>query len=376
MANEKHLSIFRKGVAEWNEWRDKNPHITPQLSNLVIYHSTVALHGRDFYDGFLSSEDIKEAIADREDGSIAYKSYYSYLWFHKNLNGINLRQANLSNAELIKVDLTNADLSDADLRGAVLTESIFNNVNVQKTNFDLATIGNTSFININLTEAKSLSTCKHRYKSILDAASIHKSKELPESFILGCGLQRIDVLKTQLTAPGLSDAETSILAKEIQLLADQSKKYSSCFISYSTKDEEFATKLHSDLIRKGIQCWFAPHDIQGGKKIYGQILDAISQYDRTLLILSEHSMQSNWVRTEIDNARIKEQNHKRQVLFPIRLVAYDTIENWKAFDADIGKDVAKEVREYFIPDFSQWRVEDEYKSALQRLLKDLGVEND
>ena len=37
---------------------------------------------------------------------------------------------------------------------------------------------------------------------------------------------------------------------------------------------------------------------------------------------------------------------------------------------DIGNS-AREIREYFIPDFSRWKDHDSYKKAFDRLLKDL-----
>ena len=39
------------------------------------------------------------------------------------------------------------------------------------------------------------------------------------------------------------------------------------FISYSTKDQDFDERLHTDLQDKGVRCWFAPEDVQGGKKL-------------------------------------------------------------------------------------------------------------
>lgn len=39
--------------------------------------------------------------------------------------------------------------------------------------------------------------------------------------------------------------------------------------------------------------------------------------------------------------------------------------------ADTGKDSTREIREYFIPDFSNWKDHDSYESAFERLLKDL-----
>jgi hypothetical protein len=146
----------------------------------------------------------------------------------------------------------------------------------------------------------------------------------------------------------------------------------SCFISYSTKDQVFADRLCADLQAKGVRCWFAPHDIQGGKKIYEQIEDAIQVHDRLLLILSEHSMNSEWVKTEIDKARKRELKEKRRMLFPIRLVSFETLRDWECFDADFGKDSAREIREFYVPDFSRWEDDrDAYLRELDRLLRDL-----
>lgn len=152
-----------------------------------------------------------------------------------------------------------------------------------------------------------------------------------------------------------------------------SEQYYSCFISYSVKDEEFASKLHKDLLAKGVQCWFAPHDIRGGAKIHEQIFTKIEASDRLLLILSKDSMSSSWVSSEIAKARERERREGRRVLFPIRLVSFDDIHVWSCFDAGIGKDSAREIREYFIPDFSEWKNEHKYNEAFARLLKDFRV---
>jgi hypothetical protein len=61
----------------------------------------------------------------------------------------------------------------------------------------------------------------------------------------------------------------------------------------------------------------------------------------------------------------------RWKLFPIRLVDFDTLRHWECFDADTGKDLAVEVREYFIPDFTRWKDHDTFERAFARFLKDL-----
>ena len=148
-------------------------------------------------------------------------------------------------------------------------------------------------------------------------------------------------------------------------------QFYSCFISYSTKDQEFAERLHADLQAKGVRCWFAPHDIASGKKIHEQIDEAIRLHERLLLILSPASIESEWVKTEIAKARKREVREKRRVLFPIRLVDFESLRDWECFDADTGKDSAREIREYFIPDFSKWKDHDSYRTAFDRLLRDL-----
>ena len=123
-----------------------------------------------------------------------------------------------------------------------------------------------------------------------------------------------------------------------------------------------------------MRVWFAPEDVQGGKKLHEQIDEAIRVYDKLLLVLSAESMNSEWVRTEIRKARKAEIKEGKRKLFPIRLVDFKTIREWECFDADSGKDLGVEIREYFIPDFSNWKDHDSFEAAFARLLKDLKAE--
>src|SRR4029079_182253 len=102
-------------------------------------------------------------------------------------------------------------------------------------------------------------------------------------------------------------------------------QFCSCFISYSTANQNFANRLYADLQARGVRCWFAPHDMRGGKRIHDQVDEAIRVYDRLLLILSSESMSSRWVKTEIEKARDKEVRLNRNVLFPVALVPFNEI---------------------------------------------------
>jgi uncharacterized protein YjbI with pentapeptide repeats len=258
------------------------------------------------------------------------------------LTGADLRSTNLTRADLrlaglCGVNLTGADLRSANFTGADLTDAVL---------YETA-LGSTD-----LTGVIGLNSCRHDGPSTIDHRTLVKSGPLPLVFLRGCGLP--DTLIDYLPS-----------------LLNQPLQFYSCFISYSTKDEEFAERLYADLQNKGVRCWFAPDDVQGGKKIHEQIDRAIRVYDRLLLVLSDHSMTSEWVKTEIANARRRETSENRRVLFPTRLVEFERIRAWTCFDADTGKDSAREIREYFIPDFSTWKDHDAYQKAFERLLRDL-----
>lgn len=122
-----------------------------------------------------------------------------------------------------------------------------------------------------------------------------------------------------------------------------------------------------------MRCWFVRHDVRSGQKLHEQIERGIYLHDRLLLVLSEANMSSSWVTTEIASARQKEREQGRTVLFPTGLVPFEDVRKWRVFDADQGTDTGREVREFYIPDFSDWSHEAKYKAAFERLLKDLRV---
>jgi|GEM_PF-2839117 len=146
---------------------------------------------------------------------------------------------------------------------------------------------------------------------------------------------------------------------EVKSMAD----YFSCFISYSNKDKAFAKKLFEDLQANGVKCWYAPHSMKIGRKIRDSIEEAIRNYDKLLLIISAHSVESDWVEDEVDAAMEKERVSKDWVLFPIRLD--DTLKTSNKPWA------AKIRRSRHIGDFTDWINATDYQEAFKRLLGDL-----
>jgi TIR domain len=237
-------------------------------------------------------------------------------------------------------------------------DTIFNGTILSGADFNQANLGWAIFGDNDLSQAEGLTNTRHYGPSTVGVDTLYKSHgRIPDSFLRNCGVPEPFIIYLQ-----------SLIGAELTV------QFHSCFISYSHRDAEFVKYLHSRLREAHIRVWFAPEDMRGGEKLHEQIESAIQIHDRLLLVLSENSMQSEWVMTEIRNARRIEIEERRRKLFPIRLVDFETIKAWKCFDSESGKDLAIEAREFFIPDFSNWKDRDAFEVTFNQLLRDLKAE--
>jgi len=74
------------------------------------------------------------------------------------------------------------------------------------------------------------------------------------------------------------------------------------FISYSSKDKSIADQLVTHIENAGFACWIAPRDIEGGAEYSEIIENAISNCKVFVLIFSENSEKSPWVKSELNIA--------------------------------------------------------------------------
>jgi hypothetical protein len=369
------------GVKKWNEWRKRSrDRITPNLRDADLSGADLRdadLSGTILWDADLCCADLVGAslwaanlqgasinMADLRAANLGTANLGATL-LHKTdlceanlflarLEFTDLGDANLYDANLDEADIFNSSLGGADLRRANLRRAIVHGSYLRGADLAEACVGETTWADVDLSQVKGLETLRHTAPSTIGIDTLLKSGDLPDEFLLGCGVP-------ETILPYIRSLHNYI----------QPIQFYSCFISYSHKDEEFARRLHGRLRQDGLRIWYAPEDMKGGKKLHHQIDEAIRLYDRLLLVLSEASMDSEWVKTEIYKARQREIREKRQVLFPIRLVDFERIRDWECFDADTGKDLAREVREYFIPDFSDWKNHDKFEAGFARLLADL-----
>jgi hypothetical protein len=328
MANKEHIERLRRGVKPWNEWALRR------------------------------TEDIDLSGADFSCANLFRVSFAN-----ANLRRMNLSQADLGGSDFVYVDLDESKFRRADLKGAdifyselpkidlldaSLQTTIFRRVNLRGANFSGAFLFDTIFADVDLSNATGLDECIHGGPSTVDHRTPQKSGRLPLTFLRGVGMP--DTLIEYLP---------SAISQAIQ--------HYSCFISYSTKDQDFANRLHADLQNKGVRCWFASRDMPVGSKILDEIDAAIRLRDKVLLILSEHSIESDWVEDEVIKAFEEERKRGRLVLFPVRLddAVMDTAEAW-----------AGKLRARHIGDFTRWKEHDAYQKSFARVLRDLTVKRD
>ena len=207
--------------------------------------------------------------------------------------------------------LLGADLSEADL---------------ENSDFTSAWVCRTVFVDNDLNTVKGLETVQHDGPSTIGIDTIYKSKgKIPEAFLRGAGVPEDFIVYMR-----------SLVGKAID--------FYSCFISYSSKDDDFAQRLYADLQAKNVRCYKFDKNAKWGEPVWGEIDTAIRRYDKLVVICSEHSLQSQPVIREIERALQKEDRERRNVLFPVRIDDY-LLKKWDhPRKADVVSKVAGDFR--------------------------------
>ena len=74
------------------------------------------------------------------------------------------------------------------------------------------------------------------------------------------------------------------------------------FISYSRRDQEFVTRLASDLDPQVAGVWFDQSAIQAGEKWHDEIMEGIHECKAFIRVLSQDAVESPYVREEVNKA--------------------------------------------------------------------------
>jgi len=262
-----------------------------------------------------------------------------------NLTGADLSDAHFGGASLVGADLSKSDLTEANLAGVNLTGASLKHAHFTGAKFDDTIFGNT-----NLKDAEQLEQCEFWGPCVIDHRTIQQSSPLPRRFLRGCGLPESNI-DAFLSVPVL---------------------YEPCYLSfsrYSGKDLEFVDELQDRLQARDIRCWLAPYDKRAGQKPQDANEQAVRNYERVVVLISDYSMHSEWIKSEILWTRKREAIEGRRVLFPISLVTEKELQEWTCLHEET--DLAAQLRSHPIPNFSDWKNDLAYFRAFELLLKNL-----
>ena len=261
------------------------------------------------------------------------------------LRGIDFHGATFEGASLVETDLSRADLRGVSFRRTFLNGTNFNRAQLAGADFTGAELSRTLLTDVDLSEVKGLDAVHHITPSEISLSTLTASQfKLSPAFLRRAGVSR-----------GLIED----LAKGQRF----ARQYETCFLSYSSNDLPFAERLYRSLEDAGVRVFWDRFDVLPGESLRDQIIEAIHQHDRLIVVLSDHGMASDWVRQEIELAWY----HKRESLVPIRLCEVDKVRAWTAKHEKLP-----DLVELFpVLDFSAWRDESEYAHAVSLLLRSL-----
>lgn len=233
-----------------------------------------------------------------------------------NLRGAKFRSSkllagcSLQGADLRRALFFESRLEDIDLCGADLTEAVFRGSEIKNVDFSGAIFGRTSFINCWFDNCKSLSETRHLSQSHISTDTFARSGEhIPTHFLKMCGVN--PALKTILCS---DDRGKQIEA--LQQLSSVSLR--KCFISFSSIDREIVSMFATFLRATGADYWYDAERIKAGDDLGQNILNAIEDRDKTIVVLSRSSINSKWVKKEMKLA-IKDYDSNIGNIVPIIL---------------------------------------------------------
>lgn len=89
------------------------------------------------------------------------------------------------------------------------------------------------------------------------------------------------------------------------------------FISHNYKDKPMARKIAKELNKYGIKPWIDESEIKLGDSLIEKIRDGLDHMDFLIALVSDNSVQSEWVKKELDIAMNSEIEGKRVITIPI-----------------------------------------------------------
>lgn len=236
MANDKQLEILRQGVIAWNNWREANPTLSPDLSNTDfrgVNFCNINLHNcclvyTNFSHAQLKSADFSNS--NLEGSSFSYADLTGV-----NISGCNLKNSNFNSAALIAVNASNTDFYNCNFHNASLTCSKFDSSILEKVSLNYGDLRWTSLIGVNLANAylnmailteADLSNCEMSGVTAY-SANFNKVK------LINANLREANLGGSNLSGANLENADLSQANLRATRLIDtnlQNANFTNCYI--------------------------------------------------------------------------------------------------------------------------------------------------
>jgi hypothetical protein len=125
--------------------------------------------------------------------------------------------------------------------------------------------------------------------------------------------------ETLPNAPAVFDARFDIEKFKIPNAGAIELRKPRVFLSHSSVDKPFVSRVARRLARNEIGCWVDEGEIRFGDSLITRLSSALLDADLVLAFLSEASVQSEWVKRELEIAITSEIRGKRTIVLPILL---------------------------------------------------------
>jgi hypothetical protein len=91
------------------------------------------------------------------------------------------------------------------------------------------------------------------------------------------------------------------------------------FLSHSSRDKPFIRQLAADLTANGVGVWLDEQRIRVGDSIPERVAQGLAESDYFLIAVSEASVESEWVKKELNGALLREIEKRRVAVLPLKL---------------------------------------------------------
>lgn len=237
--------------------------------------------------------------------------------FHKcDLTEANIDRANFSGSQIQGAILKHtsgkqalfvqANLEKAQLEEGNFCQAVFDNANLCSANLKAARFQNASFTNADL-------------QGIEVNETDLRQADLRGADLINVSLHMANCYQTKIFQEDMRYANIFMKQAKDESFSIIRKNKVRVFISYSHADSSFAVRLEKALKKRSVDVWIDRKEILVGESLIGRIREGIDSSKFVCAVLSQQSLQSQWVKNELDIAMNQQIESGSVKVFPLVL---------------------------------------------------------